>query len=247
MLELRIGAHHRDRSLDGLRRLGVLDELLEPLGAVPVWVGCDDSRRTIDLLCAGDLHIAGTGLVPPLRGQSEGVDLVYVAASERRSAAGAIVAASGSPVRDVHDLRGRRIGLARGSVPTHVLAAALDGTAMTFRDLDVVLDAHTEASGLPVDAWVLAGERDAALRELPGTRVEITARTVWFARRDVATSHADVLDQVVVALRRPPYRAQPIDREFVAEQQIAADLLARQGAIGLPVSVGAAVLTPVVA
>src|SRR4051794_33410034 len=171
VLELRIGAHHRDHALQEVRRSGVLDELLDALGAVAVWVDYDDSRRTIDLLCAGDLHLAGTGAVPPLRGQSEGVDLVYVATSGRRSATGAIVAAPDGPVGGLRDLRGRRVGLTRGSVPIHLLAAALDGSSVTYRDLDVILDVeatpHEALATGAVDAYLLIGAADPALCELP--------------------------------------------------------------------------------
>jgi sulfonate transport system substrate-binding protein len=250
MIELRIGVHPSDRSLAALRRTGALEALLEERGARPAWVGYDDSRRTIDLLAAGDLHVAGTGITPPLRAQSEGVEIVYVGASAPRLVGAVLVVGADSPIAEVADLRGRRVALARGSGPTYALAAALDATPVAYRDLDVVLAERVEARELlragAVDAWVEDGPVGAAcasdLRELARTATAVPDRSVWFARRDVAAEHPQLLDLLIVALRRPPGRAQPIDAEFLLEQQGAADLFARQGVIELPVNVTAATL-----
>jgi hypothetical protein len=79
------------------------------------------------------------------------------------------------------------------------------------------------------------------VRALGGGAASVSDRTVWFARRDVATERPDLVESVVVALRRPPCAAQPVSRAFVAEQQRIADLFAGQGVIQLPVNVAAAV------
>ncbi len=248
MTELRIGVHANDRSLAALRRCGILEELLAERGARAVWVEYDDSRRTIDLLAAGDLHVAGTGVAPPLRALSEGVAVAYVAVSGPQPVAGAVVVRPGSVVGELGDLRGRRVALARGSGPTLLLAAVLDRAGAAYRDLDVellpaplarraLLDGH-------VDAWLdhePPAQRERALRELPGGRAAVADRTVWFARRDVAAEHPDLVETLVVTLRRPPCAAQPVTRAVVAEQQQVADLLAGQGVLQLPVNVGAAV------
>jgi sulfonate transport system substrate-binding protein len=248
MIELRIGVQPNDRSLHALRRCGVLEELLEGRGARAVWVEYGDGRRTIDLLCAGDLHVAGTGIAPPLRAQSEGVDIVYVAVSSPLEVTGALVVRAGSARDAVAGLRGGRVAVARGSGPIHVLATILERAGVAYRDLDVellppelgrraLLDGH-------VDAWldpVPAAPREPALRELAGASAAVVDRTVWFARRDMATEHPELIESVVVALRRPPCAAQPVGRAFVAEQQQVADLFAGQGVIQLPVNVAGAI------
>jgi sulfonate transport system substrate-binding protein len=249
MTELRIGVHANDRSLAALRRCGVLEELLEERGARAVWVEYDDSRRTIDLLCAGDLHVAGTGIAPPLRAQSEGVDIVYVAISAARRAGGTIVVRDESALTDVADLGGRRLAMSRGSGPTLLLATILDRAGVIGRDVDVeLLPAQAGRRALldgQVDAWLDHEPFPVAVREglrgLPAAAAEVDDRTVWFARRDIATERPDLVESVVVALRRPPCAAQPVDRAFVAEQQRIADLLAGQGVIALPVNVAGAV------
>lgn len=263
MVDLRIGVHANDRSLVALRRCGVVEELLEERGARAVWVEYDDSRRTIDLLSAGDLHVAGTGVAPPLRAQSEGVDIVYVAVSAAVAARGALVVRADAPLHAVADLGGRRVALARGSGSTHLLATILDRAGVAYRDLDLELlpapDAHAALLAGRVDAWLRPTPASAplsaaaappldppharagALRGLRGGEASVDDRTVWFARRDVAVERPDLIDSVVVALRRPPCAAQPVSRAFVAEQQRIADLFAGQGVIQLPVNVAGAV------
>jgi sulfonate transport system substrate-binding protein len=261
MDELRIGVHANDRSLVALRRCGILEELLEERGAQAVWVEYDDSRRTIDLLCAGELHVAGTGIAPPLRAQSEGVDIVYVAVSPEVQARGRLLVRGASGARSVADLAGARVAVQRGSGPTHVLATVLGHAGLGYRDVDVVLRSPDVAAQAlregEVDAWLdsaptpvvapappPAPEGSGAgggLRALSGGSAVVADRTVWFARRDVAVEHPELVESVVVALRRPPCAAQPVSRAFLAEQQRVADLFAGQGVIALPVNVGAAV------
>src|SRR3569833_2960500 len=109
MTELRIGVPDHDRAVQALRDAGELTRLLDERGARPAWVSYGDSHRTIDLLASGDLHIAATGPVPPLRARSEGVDVVYLAACAPTPVNARLLVRAGSSV-DRHDaLRGQRV------------------------------------------------------------------------------------------------------------------------------------------
>jgi len=243
MSELRIGIPDQDRALQALRDTDELAQRLADLGARPVWVTYGDSQRTIDLLAAGDLHVAATGPVPPLRARSEGVDVVYVAACAPAPVRARVLVRSGSAVTGVGDLRGRRVAIERGSAPTLALAELLDrsGGGVVYRDLDLellpselarraLIDGH-------VDAWFdHTGQFGAAIEELPASAIETTDQTVWFARRDAP---APLVEALLATIALDPCAAEPITRTFLTEQQRRADLLAGQGAIGLPVDLGA--------
>jgi ABC-type nitrate/sulfonate/bicarbonate transport system substrate-binding protein len=245
MRELRIAIPDHDRALQALRDTDALTRRLAGHGALPVWVSYGDGHRTIDLLAAGDVHVAATGPVPPLRARSEGVDVVYVAACAPVAVRARVLVRAGSAIADLAALRGRRVALERGSAPTLALAELLErsGGAIAYRDLDIellpseiarraLIDGH-------VDAWFdHTGQSGAAIDELPGGVIETADQTVWFARRDAPAPLVEALMSVIAL---DPCGAEPVTRTFLAEQQRRADLLAGQGAIGLPVDLGACV------
>lgn len=243
MSELRIGIPDHDRALQALRDADELTRRLAERGALPIWVSYGDSHRTIDLLAAGDLHVAATGPVPPLRARSEGVDVVYVAACAPVPVRARMLVRAGSTITSLAALRGRRVALERGSAPTLALAELLDRAtgAVAYRDLDLeLLPAELARRALidgHVDAWFdHTGQFGPALQELADAAIDTTDQTVWFARRDAP---APLMEALLDAIVLDPYAAEPITRTFLTEQQRRADLLAGQGAIGLPVDLGA--------
>jgi hypothetical protein len=242
MRELRIAIPDHDRALQALRDTDALTRRLAGHGALPVWVSYGDGHRTIDLLAAGDLHVAATGPVPPLRARSEGVDVVYVAACDPITVRAQMLVRAGSTIEGLGVLRGHRIALERGSAPTIALAELLERAgSVTYRDLDIellptelarraLIDGH-------VDAWFdHTGQFGPALQPLPDAAIQTTDQTVWFARRDTP---APLVEALLSVIALDPCAAEPITRTFLAEQQRRADLLAAQGAICLPVDLGA--------
>lgn len=247
MTELRIGVPDHDRALLALRDTDELHQRLGEQGAVPAWVSYGDGYRTIDLLSAGELHVAATGPVPPLRARSEGLDVVYIAACPPTPVRAQMVVRAGSSIDRLGALHGRRVALERGSAPTLALAELLNRAGgVTYRDLELVLlpgqlgrrallDGH-------VDAWLHHDGQpstSAALRVLPETAIDTHDQTVWFARRDVTVERPELISALVGSLAADPCAARPVTRAFLAEQQRIGDLLAGQGAIGLPVNLGA--------
>jgi ABC-type nitrate/sulfonate/bicarbonate transport system substrate-binding protein len=168
--------------------------------------------------------------------------VVYVAACAPVAVRARMLVRAGSAIDGLSALRGRRVALERGSAPTLALAELLERTGtVTYRDLDLVLlpselarrallDGH-------VDAWFdHTGQLGTAIEELAEAAIETTDQTVWFARRDTP---APLIGALLAAIALDPCAAEPVTRTFLTEQQRRADLLAGQGAIGLPVDLGA--------
>jgi sulfonate transport system substrate-binding protein len=235
MTELRIGIPDHDRALGALRDADALTGLA-------TWVVYGDHTRTIDLLATGDLHVAATGALPPLRARSEGVDVVYLAADAPVPVRARVVVRAGSTIDGIDALRGRRVAMERGTAPTLALTTLLDRESpVAYRHVQpVLLPAELGRRALldgHADAWLdtrPGASLGPALRELPGTTAEVTDQTIWFARRDITVDRPDLITTLLGAIT-----ATPITRTFLADQQRLGDLLAAQGAIGLPVNVGA--------
>lgn len=250
MSELRIGIPDQDRALAALREADELRARLAAVGAELVWVPYGDGLRTIDLLPAGDVHVAATGLVPPLRAQSEGVEVAYLAVREPQVLHARVAVRAGSTVDSLEALRGRRVALERGSAAVLALSVLLERAGVvTYRDVEpVLLPAPLARRALldgHVEAW-LDHLGDAPLgspiRALPGAAVDVADRTVWIARRDIAATAPALVDALVTTVCGADPQTARVTRGFLAEQQRLGDLLAGQGAIGLPVNLGVCAL-----
>lgn len=296
---IRVGVHPSNLSLFALRRRGILEPLVAERGARVEWVDYESGLDTVPLLAAGRIDVGGTGATPPLTAQADGLDVVYVAASEPRPAHGKLVVRRDSAIRDVAQLRGRRVALAHGSYQTILLAVALDHAGLRFDDVERVDTAAGDAqsdSGRgrallergEVDAWIggdpdlVAAEEAGTVRPLVDTADVMSNRSVWFGTRELAERRPELLDAFVAALvrvdawiaatpleaaalfaaeapgglgveaweasiARRPWGPRPIGEDFVAEQQRAADLLARQGILARSIDVRAAVVEPAAA
>jgi sulfonate transport system substrate-binding protein len=96
-------------------------------------------------------------------------------------------------------------------------------------------DFATRAPELLDDVVIALQRSDAWIAEHPREAAELFARDV--------PGSPDV-DAWETALRRRPWGPRPVSDEFVAEQQRAADLFARQGIIPRAITVVDAVLAP---
>jgi sulfonate transport system substrate-binding protein len=218
MAEIRVGVHPSNPSLFALRRKGILEDLLAPLDATVAWVDYASGLTTLPLLADGSIDVGGTGATPPISAQADGLDVVYIAASDPRPAHGKLVVrADDDAIASVADLKGRKVALAHGSYQTILLAVALDQAGLTFDDVERVdtaaADAKSDAArgrelleASEVDAWIggdpdlLAAEQAGSVRQLIDTDAVMSNRSVWFGRRDFAQRSPELLEAFVAAL-----------------------------------------------
>lgn len=228
-----IGVHGSNPSLFLLARLGILEPALAALGEDVAWVPVEGTRVGA-LLGEGTIDFGGTGSTPPIVGQADGHDIVYVAVSAPRPEHGALIVADEGPVRDVADLKGGTVVLAIGSWQTHFVAKALHDAGLSYRD-DITAvrptageDAAARLRTGEIAAWVAQGtelaasERESGLRVLRRVGDVITDRSVFFARRDLVGTRPEVVGAIVAALREADDWAAAHPRE--AAELHAADL-----------------------
>ncbi|MYV98929.1 ABC transporter substrate-binding protein [Streptomyces sp. SID3343] len=207
-----IGVHGSNPSLYLLARLGILERALAPLGETVAWVPVEGTRVGA-LLGEGAIDFGGTGSTPPIVGQAQGHDIVYVAVSAPRPEHGALYVADEGPVREPVDLKGGTVVLAIGSWQTHFVAKALHRVGLTYRD-DITpirpqagRDQAARLRAGEIAAWVAQGPELVAARREPGLRVlhrvgdVITDRSVFFARRELAEQRPEIVAIVVAALQ----------------------------------------------
>ncbi|MFJ8471545.1 ABC transporter substrate-binding protein [Kitasatospora sp. NPDC094011] len=209
-----LGVHASNPSLYYLARLPYLDEELSPLGETGGFHHYTDGTRTGELLADGTIDFGGTGSTPPITAQAAGHDLVYAVVSAPRPDHGALLVLDGGPVRTVADLKGGTVVLGVGSWQTHLLAKALHAHGLSYgEDVTPVRPAAGEgqarrlreggiAGWIAQGAELAAARRSGEFRELIRTGDVITDRSVFFTRRDFATTRPEVVAAVATALRR---------------------------------------------
>ncbi|KQP40301.1 ABC transporter substrate-binding protein [Methylobacterium sp. Leaf104] len=140
-----------------LKAKGTLDARLKPLGFAPSW---HLFTSVIEPMNAGavDLH-ADVADAVPIFTQAANAPLTFYAREVGSPAAEAIIVPEDSPIRSIADLKGRTVGVSRGSGCHFILAAALRRAGLAFGDIK---PAYLQApEGLAafgqgsLDAWVI--------------------------------------------------------------------------------------------
>ncbi|MCJ2068934.1 ABC transporter substrate-binding protein [Methylobacterium sp. J-030] len=116
-----------------LKVKGTLAERLAPLGFTPSW---HLFTSVLEPMNAGavDIH-ADVADAVPIFTQAARAPLTFYARERGAPSAEAIIVPADSPIRSVADLRGKTVGVSRGSGSHYVLAAALKRAGLTFADI----------------------------------------------------------------------------------------------------------------
>jgi sulfonate transport system substrate-binding protein len=209
MSTLRIGVHASNPALFLLSHLDLVEQALAPLGVEVQWHRYTRGPSTGRLLADGTIDAGGTGATPPINDQADGLPIVYVAHSAPRPNHGTLLVTPDSGVREVADLRGRKVALGIGSWQTLLLAVALDRAGVAYGDVEAVQagpDALAQLRSGELGAWIaqgpehVAATRSGAVRELVPAGDLIANPSVWFARREVAERRGADLGALAGAL-----------------------------------------------
>lgn len=98
-----------------LKYRGTLDESLKKQGIAVRWVEFPAGPQMLEGLNVGSIDLAATGDAPPAFAQAAQADLVYLAHSPANPKTEAIVVPEQSAIHSVADLKGKRVGLNKGS------------------------------------------------------------------------------------------------------------------------------------
>ncbi|SMB80530.1 aliphatic sulfonate ABC transporter substrate-binding protein [Deinococcus hopiensis] len=124
------------------------------------WVLFTAGLPLLEAANAGAVDFGGVGNAPGVFALAGGADLKYVAVTENRSDAGeAIIIPKGSALKTVADLKGKRIGVFRGSSAHFFLYNALKQAGLGFKDVTIVPlappDARPAFESGTIDAWTI--------------------------------------------------------------------------------------------
>jgi sulfonate transport system substrate-binding protein len=208
---LRIG-YQKYGTLTLLKARGDLEKRLAPLGVEVRWTEFPAGPQLLEGLNVGSIDFGTVGEAPPIFAQAAGADLVYLANQPPAPAAEAIVVPKESALKNVADLKGRRIALNKGSNVHYLLVKALEKAGLRYTDVQVVFlppaDARAAFERGAVDAWVIwdpflaAAEQQLGARVLADGKGLVSNHQFYLASRGYAARQPQVVRAVVEELAR---------------------------------------------
>jgi sulfonate transport system substrate-binding protein len=161
-----------------LKAQGTLEKRLAAQGATVQWLEFPAGPQLLEGLNAGAVDVGTVGETPPIFAQAAGVDFVYIGNEPPAPKGEAIVVQHDSPIRSVAELRGKKVGLNRGSNVHYLLVKALQHAGLSYSDIQPVYltpaDARAAFVQNSIDAWVIWDPYLAAVERQANARVLTT-------------------------------------------------------------------------
>jgi sulfonate transport system substrate-binding protein len=204
---LRVG-YQKNGVLVIAREQGVLERQLAPLGLRVAWIEFAAGPPMLEAMSAGSVDLGQVGDTPPIFAQAADARIVYVAGQPITNGQGILVR-PGAGIRQLADLKGRRIGFTRGSSAHNVVLLALERAGLSYSDIAPVYlgppDAVTAFASGSIDAWAIWDPYFAIGQKHGGQiLVEATAlgktHSFFVGNREFAARHPEVIRHTVAAL-----------------------------------------------
>ncbi len=217
-----------------LKARGNLDARLKQEGVAVRWIEFTAGPQMLEGLNVGSIDFACVGETPPIFAQAAGADLVYVASEPPAPKAEKILVQRDSPIQSFKQLKGKKVGLNRGSNVHYLLLKVLEREGLAYSDIRVTYlppaDARAAFESGALDAWVIwdpfaqaaIGQIDA--RVLVAGHPEVHNYNFYLSTASYAKARPDVLKWTIEEV-------DITDKWTVAHFDEAADILAPQ--IGL--------------
>ncbi|HXZ07791.1 MAG TPA: ABC transporter substrate-binding protein, partial [Paraburkholderia sp.] len=108
------------------RQLKVFEKRFEPRGIKVNWVEFPSGLVLLQALDIGQISFGNSGNVGCIFQQAAGGHIDYIAAQPSGPKSEGILVKANSPIRQLADLRGKKVGYAKGSSSHDLIAAALE-------------------------------------------------------------------------------------------------------------------------
>lgn len=193
-----------------LKSRGILDHSFKEKGITVRWVEFPAGPQMLEGLNVGSIDLAATGDAPPAFAQAAKADLVYLGHSPANPKTEAVVVPESSSVKNMKDLKGKRVVLNKGSDVNFLLIKALEEAGLSYKDITPVYlppaDARAAFQKGAVDAWVIWDpylaevEAHAGARQIRNAENLVSHYTFYLASRKFAETYPDTAKQVLVKL-----------------------------------------------
>jgi len=207
--EVRVG-YQKYGTLVLLKGRGILEKKLEPLGVKVKWAEFAAGPQMLEALNAGAIDIGQTGEAPPIFAQAASDNLLYLANEPPAPKGEAILVPKDSTIKSVADLKGKTVGLNKGSNVHFLLVKALEKAGLSYSDITTKFlppaDARAAFEKGALDAWAIWDPFQASAELAIGARVLTTAEGIvpnyqfYLGSRKFANANPAVIDALIAAI-----------------------------------------------
>jgi sulfonate transport system substrate-binding protein len=200
--ELRIG-YQKTSVFLVVKARHVLEDRFGAQGVSVKWVEFPFGPPLLEALNAGAIDYGYTGNAPPVFAQAAHANIQYVAAIPARGYGQGIVVQADSPLKALTDLRGKKVGVAKGSSAHDLLVSALESVHLAWNDINPVYLAPADATSAfsrgAIDAWSIwdpfyaIAEIKQNARSLPIDPKAQQQDSFFLANGDFIARHPDVV------------------------------------------------------
>lgn len=205
--QLRIGYQKSSTLISLLKSQGTLEEALADQDIRVSWHEFASGQPLLEALNVGNIDLsADVADTVPVFAQAAGAQLAYFARETPSPAAQAILVRDGSPLRNLADLKGKKVAVTRAAGAHYLLIAALAKANLKFSDIQPAYltpaDGRAAFENGKVDAWVIwepflsAAQRQLPTRTLEGSQGLASYQRYYLTSSSFAAAHPQVLQTV---------------------------------------------------
>ena len=150
------------QSLDPMRvtkEKGFFEQAFGEIGVEVNWIEFQSGALYFEAMAAERLDLGLAASAPVVVGQAANIDFKIIALTTDGLNDSSLIVAKDSPIRELSDLRGKKIAVARGSSAWYFLYKVLEAAELQPTDLDIVYlepnEAQSAFDGGSVDAWAI--------------------------------------------------------------------------------------------
>ena len=199
--EIRIG-FQKAGIFPAVKQRQTLEKIFKARGIDVRWVEFQFGPPILEAINTGNVDFGYTGDAPPIFAQAARANLLYVAAVPSIGYNQGIVVPDTSPIKTLADLKGKKVGFAKGSSAHNTIIAALEKAGLTYADITPLYlgpaDAVAAFAGGNIDAWSI-WDPYLSLAENKNARVIAFAKDVqesnsfFLANKDFTGKHPDIV------------------------------------------------------
>jgi sulfonate transport system substrate-binding protein len=188
----------------------IIEKALEGKGVTVKWVEFTAGPPLVEALNVGSINVGWVGDAPPIFGQSAGANIVYAAALPSNGQGEAVFVKPGSPIEKTADLKGKKVGVGKGTSAHNLLVAALEKEGLAFTDIDPVYlspaDAAAAFASDKIEAWSVwdpffaIAEVKYQPRVLTRSSDILDVNTYFIANKDFARTYPEYVTTTISAL-----------------------------------------------
>ena len=214
--EIRVG-YQKTGVLVIARQQGILEKHFAARGIAVKWIEFTSGPPMMEAMSNGSVDLGSVGDTPPIFAKAANANIVYVAGSPITNGQGILVQGD-SGIHAIADLRGKRVGVAKGTSAHNVLIATLEKAGLTYEDITPVYlsppDAGPAFANRSIDAWAIWDPYFAICEKKQNGRILVNAREVaktnsfYIANRDFANAHPHETREIIEGLTEAAHWAE---------------------------------------